>query len=131
MRQEVGGHRVGALEAQVLQQLWRAAGPLSARDLAAGLPGPPRAHTTVLTILSRLRDKGLVERVPDGRSHRYRAAGDADELTAAAMRRLLAAAHDPRAVLAHLVDGLDDPALRGELAELAGRQGWGDPGEPA
>jgi predicted transcriptional regulator len=117
-RREVGGRRVGSLEAQVLEALWRAPEPLSARELGSSLGGPPRALTTIVTVLTRLVDKGLVERVGDARRYRYRAAGDPDELTAQAIEDLLDAAHDRHAVLAHLLRGTDDPELLEELASI-------------
>ncbi|MER3410718.1 MAG: hypothetical protein C4306_11720, partial [Thermoleophilia bacterium] len=61
-RRVVAGRRVGALEAEVLDILWSADRPLSVHEISAGLTGRPRAYTTVMTILTRLVDKGLVER---------------------------------------------------------------------
>jgi predicted transcriptional regulator len=117
-RFDVAGRRLGELEVEVLRRLWAAAEPLTAQEVAAGLLGPPRALTTVLTVLSRLTAKGLVQRVDDGPRNRYRAAGDHDQLTAQAIDRLLTAATDRRAVLAHLVGELADAELRAELAAL-------------
>jgi len=117
-RRNIAGTSVGGLEAEVLEQLWAAGEPLSARELAGMLPGPPRAYTTVVTVLTHLVGKGLVERAGDGRRYRYRPAGDPDQLTARAIERLLAAAGDRRAVLAHLVSGAQDPGLLADLAAL-------------
>jgi predicted transcriptional regulator len=53
--------------------LWDSgAGPLTGREVADQLPD--RAYTTVLTILDRLRRKGLVRRSTVGRVHRFDAA---------------------------------------------------------
>jgi predicted transcriptional regulator len=82
----------------------------------------------VVTVLTRLVGKGLVERSGDGRRYRYRPAGDPDQLTAQAIERLLAAAGDRRAVLAHLVSGAQDPGL---LADLAAILREGDQDRPA
>ncbi len=118
-RRDVAGTRLGGLEAELMELLWAAAGePLGVRELAGLLPGPPRASTTIVTVLTHLMDKGLVERAGDGRRYTYRPAGDPDQLTARAIERLLAAAGDRRAVLAHLVNGAQDPALLAELADL-------------
>jgi predicted transcriptional regulator len=114
----IAGTRLGGLESELLELLWAAREPLGARELAEQLPGPRRAHNTVVTVLSRLVSKGLVERAGDGRRYTYRATGDPDQLTARAIERLLAAASDRRAVLAHLVTGTQDPGLRAELADL-------------
>lgn len=115
-RRLIAGRRVGGLESEILEQLWAADGWLTGRELWERLGDETRAYTTVMTVLSRLVEKGLVTRVEEGRGHLYRAAGDPDELTAQAIRSLLSATQDPRAALAHFVDGLDDPALVSELA---------------
>jgi predicted transcriptional regulator len=120
-RRVIAGHRLGDLEAEVLQQLWAAREPLTGWELVERLTGPPRAYTTVMTVLSRLVDKGLVERSLEGKSYRYRPAGDPDALTARAIERLLASAHDRGAVLARLIEELDDPGLLDELAAVLAR----------
>jgi predicted transcriptional regulator len=117
-RRNVAGTRLGALEAEVLDQLWAAGEPLGARELAARLPGPRRADSTVVTVLTHLIDKGLVRRAGDGRRFLYSAAGDPAQLTARAIEQLLAAAADRRAVLAHLIEGTQDRGLLEELAAL-------------
>ncbi len=117
----VGGRTVGELEAEVLHQLWAAEAPLTGRQLLERMPSPKRAYTTLMTVLGRLVGKGLVERVPEGRVYRYRAAGDPDRLTARAIGQLLARAKDRKAVLAHLVDETQEPELLDELAALLAR----------
>src|SRR5215470_8938329 len=117
-RRDVAGTRLGGLEAELMELLWAAGEPLGVRELAGRLPGPPRAATTIVTVLSHLMDKGLVERAGDGRRYTYQPAGDPDQLTARAIERLLEAAADRRAVLAHLVTGTRDPALLAELSAL-------------
>ena len=117
-RRDIAGTRLGGLEAELMELLWAADEPLGVRELAGLLPGPPRAYTTLVTVLTHLVGKGLVERSGDGRRFTYRPAGDPDQLTARAIERLLEAAGDRRAVLAHLVTGAQDPALLAELAAL-------------
>jgi predicted transcriptional regulator len=117
-RRNVAGTRLGALEAEVLDQLWAAGEPLGARELAARLPGPPRAYTTIVTVLTHLVAKGLVQRAGDGRRFLYQPAGDPAQLTARAIERLLDAAADRRAVLVHLIEGAQDPGLLDELTAL-------------
>ncbi|MHB1486100.1 MAG: BlaI/MecI/CopY family transcriptional regulator [Acidimicrobiales bacterium] len=121
MARMVAGKRVGALEAAVLEELWRHSEPVGARELLEALPGRPRAYTTVLTILTRLAEKGLVEKIPSARAYRFRATGSPDQLAAGAIADLLASAGEPRAVLAYLVEAIDDPDLLRELARLARR----------
>ena len=115
-RRMVAGRRVGDLESEILEVLWSARTWLSGREVLERLGDEPRAYTTVMTVLGRLVDKALVERVEEGKGHLYRAAGDPDELTAQAIRSLLSATAHPRAALAHFVEDLDDPELVAELA---------------
>ncbi len=117
-RRDVAGTRLGGLEAELMDLLWAAGEPLGVRAIAGLLPGPPRASTTLVTVLTHLMAKGLVERAGDGRRYAYRPAGDPAQLTARAIERLLAAAADRRAVLAHLVNGAQDPGLLAELSAL-------------
>ena len=120
-RRLVAGRRVGGLESEVLERLWTDGGWVSGRQLWEQLGDTSRAYTTVMTVLGRLVDKGLVERVEEGRGHVYRAAGDPDELTAQAIRSLLSATQDPKVALARFVEGLDDPELVAELAAVLKR----------
>jgi predicted transcriptional regulator len=134
-RQKIAGTSVGGLEAELLKQLWAVGEPLGARELAERLSGPARSYNTVVTVLTRLVSKGLVERAGDGRRYRYRPAGDPDQLTAQAIERLLAAAGDRRTVLAHLISGSRDPGLLADLAAILRDSDWEHPGggdqEPA
>ena len=56
--------------------LWAAATPLAVREVLDRLNDgrrPPLAYTTVMTVMSRLADKGILDRERDGRGYRYRA----------------------------------------------------------
>ena len=117
-KRNIAGISLGGLEAEVMDVLWAAGEPLGARELAGRLPGPRRAYNTIVTVLTHLVTKGLAERAGDGRRYLYRPAGDPAQLTARAIGRLLAAAGDRRAVLAHLIEGALDPGLLEELAAL-------------
>lgn len=119
VRQVIAGRKVGELEAAILQELWASTEPLGPRELLVRIPGRKRAYTTVMTILSRLIEKGLVERSAQGRTFVYQAAGNHDELTARAIGQLLTSAHDPRVVLARLVEDINDAELLAELHIIA------------
>jgi predicted transcriptional regulator len=58
-------------ELEILKVLWER-GPSTVRDVRAALPRRV-AHTTVLTLLQIMEDKGLVERDASQRAHIYRA----------------------------------------------------------
>jgi predicted transcriptional regulator len=97
----------GALEDEVLAVLWAADGPLSAAQVREGLDGD-LAYTTVLTIMSRLYDKGLLKREREGRGHVYGPVRDRAAHAAAGMRTLLEGGADHEAVLARFVSELSD-----------------------
>ena len=65
---------LGRLEAEVMAVLWRSDGPLLVRQVAAALNSDraePLAYTTVMTVMSRLADKGLLSRSRSGRRFVY------------------------------------------------------------
>lgn len=68
-RRQIAGRSLGGLEAELLEALWAADEPLGVRELSSMLAGPPRAYTTVVTVLTRLVDKGLLERITSSDLH--------------------------------------------------------------
>ena len=105
----------GHLEQEVLGVL--AAGP---RPLT---PGEVRdrldrnlAYTTVMTVLSRLTEKGAAVREPQGRGYAYSAVTDPAAQVAAAMHRAMAG-NDHAAVLQRIVR-TQTPADEQELSRL-------------
>ena len=116
---------VSDAELEVLKVLW-AGGPATVRDVAKTLRGQRRrlAYNTVLTLLSRLRDKGFVEADRRDTAHVFRASVTRDELVGSSLSALadrvcdgtaspllLALVRDPRlssADIAHLRKMLDD-----------------------
>jgi predicted transcriptional regulator len=112
----------GELESEVLAALWAAEAPASAATVREGISGDP-AYTTVLTILSRLHQKGLVTRERAGRGYLYTPVRDEAGHAAAGMRALLEKGADRAAVLARFVSELppEDEQLLEQL--LRGHSG--------
>lgn len=105
---EASGRRArGELESDVLAALWAADGPLTAREVRGRLPGD-LAYTTVLTILSRLHDKGMLVRHREGRGYAYEPVRDEASHTAQLMHSLLTGGSDRQAVLARFVSELSE-----------------------
>jgi len=103
---EASGRRArGELESGVLAALWGADQPLTARQVLERLPDG-LAYTTVLTILSRLHDKGMLVRHRAGRGYAYAPVRDEASDTAARMRTLLERGSDREAVLTRFVSEL-------------------------
>jgi len=92
------------LELDCMNALWPR-GEASVRDIQeALLPRRPRAYTTIMTILDRLAQKGIVSRRKTGRAWVYRASLSASEARAHAVAQVVAGFFDgsPRALAAHL-----------------------------
>ena len=113
----------GELESGVLAALWATDEPLTARQVQERLPGD-LAYTTVLTILSRLHDKGMLVRHPAGRGYAYAPVRDEASDTAVRMHSLLERGSDREAVLTRFVSELsqEDEQL---LHRLLGDQDTG------
>jgi predicted transcriptional regulator len=75
---------------------------------AAGHVGKDLAVTTVLTVLSRLEKKGLVERERGTRPHRYQAVSSREDHTAELMHEVLGSAPDREAVLARFIGSVTE-----------------------
>lgn len=104
----------GALENEVLAALWAAPGPMTPGEVQDALGGE-LAYNTVHTILTRLHDKGLLERSEAGRAHAYHPTKAAEELAAEQMQALLSRTGDRQKVLQRFVTTLsaeDEKALR-------------------
>lgn len=83
--------------------------------------GGDLAYTTVLTILVRLHDKGVIERTKVSRAFAYRPVVAETEVVAEQVRRLLTHGTDRAAVLQGFVDSLrpeDEEMLRAMLAAI-------------
>ena len=107
--------RLGELEARVLEILWDAGGWLNTREVLDVLAVKrPLAYTTVMTILVRLWDKGLLERRKDGRAFAYHAVLTREEWTAHRMSELLAVAESRAEALSHFVSRMD----KADVAQL-------------
>lgn len=107
MRKEPARRAPGALEAEVLNVLWSAGEPLSPTDVQARLEDD-LAYTTVVTILSRLHDKGVATREKHGRSFHYATVDDEAGLAARKMTKVLDGEPDRGSVLARFVTQLSD-----------------------
>lgn len=114
----------GALENEVLAALWAASEPMTPAQVQE-LLGSGLAYTTVMTILTRLHEKGAVTRERSGRAYAYAAVLDQAGIAAAQMRALLDRGSDRAAVLAQFVDGLssdDERALNALMRRVEGRR---------
>jgi predicted transcriptional regulator len=116
---------LGPLEGRIMRAVWSGAigQPFVVRDVQKVTP--ELAYTTLMTTLSRLAEKGILnqERVPHHRAYAYRSLGGAEEFLAMASReqvnRLLEQFGD--AALAAFAARLEElaPAQRERLRRAA------------
>jgi predicted transcriptional regulator len=107
----------GELESEVLAALWASPHALTPGDVRKELGGS-LAYTTVMTTLSRLHDKGVVDRRRSGRSYAYSPSVREADLAARHFRALLERGHNRDAVLQGFVSELsgdEERALRALL----------------
>lgn len=109
---------LGPLETQVVQVLWELDRPAPVREVLDRLndgSGTRLAYTTVMTVMSRLAEKGVLERKHAGRGYEYEAiVRDAAEL---AVRNVVRDFGD--AAVAHFLDeARADPKLMRRLQKL-------------
>jgi predicted transcriptional regulator len=109
---------LGSLEAQIMDIFWATRKPLTVRETLELLNvdrTPPLAYTTVLTVMSRLAEKGALVRTAQGRGHTYAPA--AEDEAALAVQGVLRTYGD--AAVSHFLDqAATDPALRERLQAL-------------
>ncbi|HEU5353827.1 MAG TPA: BlaI/MecI/CopY family transcriptional regulator [Actinocrinis sp.] len=104
----------GALEAAIMDVLWRAENPLSpgeVRDLlgkSADAEARALSYSTVVTILTRLHGKKMLARTRVGRSFQYAPLADEAGLEARRLSALLDGSADRAAVLSRFVADLSD-----------------------
>lgn len=94
----------------MLQVLWDRPEPAGARDVLTALTAREGAErelaiTTVLTVLDRLRRKGLVRRERSGRAHLYQATVSREDYVAGLMLEALGQAPDRGAALTRFLGG--------------------------
>jgi predicted transcriptional regulator len=92
---------LGPLEAEVMDVVW-SAGEVTVRDVHEVLNQKRRlAYTTVMTTMSRLADKGLLDRVEDHPAHRFSARVSREQYASSTVR----------SVVDWLVEHFRDPAV--------------------
>ena len=118
MRDQALEKVLGPLEAEVMRAVWKSRRPVSVREVLKTLNdgrSKPLAYTTVMTIMSRLAEKGILTRTQHGRSFLYEAAArDAAEI---AVRSVVRDFGD--SAIAHFVEEAKaDPKILRRLQRL-------------
>jgi predicted transcriptional regulator len=110
--------RFGPLESEVIGAVWTANEPVTVRELLGQLNRDRThelAYTTVMTVMSRLVEKGVLQRERQGRGYAYEAV--ADDAAGLAVHSVLREHGD--AAIAHFVaEARADPKLLRRLERL-------------
>lgn len=108
----------GPLEGDVMDSVWRATQPVSVRAVIDDLNesrSEPLAYTTVMTVMSRLAEKGALSRRKVGRGYVYEA--NAPDAAGIAVKGVLRSYGDE--AVAYFVDEVKaDPSLLRRLRRL-------------
>jgi predicted transcriptional regulator len=118
---------LGPLGAEVMDVLWRADGPLPVREVLDRLNrgrSEPLAYTTVMTVLTRLAERGAATRTAVGRGYVYQpAVKDAADLAV----RDVVRDHGEAAVAYFVDQARADPVLLDRLRRLIGPEPGAEP----
>jgi len=106
------------LESRVMLVLWNSPDSMSPRRVRDALRlERDLAYTTVMTILVRLLEKGMVTRARVGRAYAYRPVRSREEDSAARIQGILASANNRPQILASFLQALA-PKERAQLLSL-------------
>jgi predicted transcriptional regulator len=109
---------LGPLEAEVMQVLWPAGKPLGVRAVMEKMNkgrSAPLAYTTVMTVMTRLAEKGILSRRHEGRGYLYEPA--VPDAATIAVRNVVRDFGDA-ALSGFLDEARADPELRDRLQRL-------------
>lgn len=115
---------LGELELDVMRVVWES-GSMTVRDVLEALAETrPLAYTTVMTIMGRLADKGLLVVDKQGKAYRYRPVYSREEFEAQAVSRVVQSLINDfggEIAISQFVEQLSavDPEQLARLAELA------------
>lgn len=117
------GKVLGELESEVMEIIWQSPNPVSVRDITEILQKKRKiAYTTVMTIMGRLVDKGLLNCQQEGRAYMYKSAVSKDKFLTRISRQIIKnfVSSFGDAAVAHFVEevGKLSPAKRIKLRRL-------------
>jgi predicted transcriptional regulator len=119
---------LGPLGSAVMRVVWERGEATvgTVTDVLNSTSARRHAYTTVMTVMSRLHERGMLSRAKRGRGFVYTATGAEDELLSSMSGRAVdqVLARYGTAAMRHFAARLGeiDPALRSELVKLASRR---------
>ncbi len=81
---------LGELEKEIMDRIWKQTEPVSVRFIFEDISESRKiAYTTVMTIIGRLQEKGLLKRKTEGKAYLYEAAYSKDKFLAKASQQII------------------------------------------
>ena len=105
------GKVLGELETQIMELVWKEKEPVSVADIVQSLSKKRTiAYTTVMTIMGRLAEKGLLTRIPSGKAYLYKPAYSKDKFLTRVSRQIIKnfAASFGDTAIAHFTEELEN-----------------------
>ncbi len=111
--------RLGDLEAAIMNVVWQRGETTVEHVRAALAPERDPAYTTVMTVMSRLAAKGVLEREKQGRAYVYRATAEQSEIAGSMLSTLVERFYSgsPGRAIAHLIE-TEEEVSEEDLARL-------------
>ncbi|GAA3503218.1 BlaI/MecI/CopY family transcriptional regulator [Streptomyces prasinosporus] len=117
--------RLGDLEAEIMDCLWKWGRPATVREVVDAINARrPVAYTTVMTVATILHRKGWLTREKQGQAWLYTPVRSREAYAAALMEDALQVSEDRPAVLAHFVEQMsaEEVAALRKALRSAGRR---------
>ena len=117
------GKVLGELESDIMEIIWQSKGPISVRTVTQKLQKKRQiAYTTVMTIMGRLTDKGLLKRTESGKAYNYQPVYSKDRFLTRVSRQIIKnfVASFGDTAIAHFAEEIAklEPAKRKNLTKL-------------
>jgi BlaI family transcriptional regulator, penicillinase repressor len=112
-------HSIGELEADVMSVVWEK-GRATVQDVKDALePRRALAYTTVMTVMSRLAEKGMLARQKEGRAYFYTPASSQEKVAGSLLQSLVRRLYDGATgkAIAQLLES-EEPVDDAELERL-------------
>ncbi len=125
-KKQVTGKVLGELESGIMEIVWHQKSTISVKDVTEVLSKKRRiAYTTVMTIMARLVDKGVLVRRLSGTSYLYKPKVSKEQFIAKAVHGIFSSAVSAlgEEVLAHFIKEVQkiNPKKRQQLLKILGK----------
>lgn len=88
--EQKAGKVLGELESEIMEVVWNYSGSISVREVTDILKKKRKiAYTTIMTIMGRLTEKGLLKKTSSGKAYAYKSAYSKDTFLTRVSREII------------------------------------------